>query len=1122
MSKPSLYIACGGTGLKTLRSLTELISQDPALRYSFNNDIFYVLIDTEAEELDKTHTYIEKRIPNLNHQHIVKIRTSSGATSLEPLVAEAFTTKDGIERLKEHWWFNENSQLPFVAAGVSPLDRGAGQCPPVSYFLTWRMMGDIEKKLEELFQTIIASRSGDRSKTGGRTAPLDGLNYHIISGVAGGTGRGCWELLAFKIRQVCTDRFGAAPKPKALLFDASVTASINFNKATQIGTKVNALTGYSQLNVWKEVADAALHTERLPEDFSYRLPSMKSPQSPNADVLVVEGQAGQKPPVDQAYLVFENSSVAVLSSSEDYYLMAGRALYAQLKFFEVGSQAINSTHFYNSLGASSFEVPATSLQQLYESGSRVQFLKSLASHDPELVQAGAEEFLDKFRFKTTFTARSDRGLFATGKESDFTIWQRIIQQIEQQRRAALESLCTNLEQDGNNLESLENQLDKYLSVPESSINSAVETVFQQLGDFVSNAGHIFQKMYYRGQEKNLAIARSVENVNQLCAVIHETVLSETDGCLASMPKSLSGIEIDDARKVFHEAKGRKFGVGKRFESREITDIKDACLQGIVIDNYEKIRDAYIAHAKAYLAPFTTIRINAAIVKERVDRILEEELSEMAKSAGVKNASECHRKVFADPKNPGGKDYKSDSRARFVRRLLKPAVEEEEFIEQCQSREVVKLRPDHHLDDFCFDRLFGAPLDSEKIEYGRQLRQELGSSVSISEDFIEKTFSLERVLATLQEAWRKYFARVAGSRDQYHEASEYYASIFGYKPSKNSHNEISLGTIPEMLRHMVGSLAASTAAYWELEEHGERKVHVFVPHFDGEDLKAKAGDFVAEVKNLLPELTTIEIYPGCEEGRSNPFAIVALHQEDAVGGPQKIVSMQYWNEPGVFEQLKLCEQPGARNAIFNPMEGMNGATFSDPIYINNTLFRDKRWRPWVSEEEKKAADIGESRVHQALLYLFLAPEGEYAQVSSEVQWSMPLAEFKSAGVVRFLRDGLEWDNKKCRTDNLSYIQAGKEIGRSRGGISGVKAWLASPDASDVLESILKERAHFWQMLEEHGNLTRKLTKHYEALCLGLESALVSLRQAGETNNQEDDDRIVRELIQSAKSRDQSLI
>ena len=598
MANPSLYIACGGTGCKTIQSMTELIAQDPDLRYAFNNRIFYVLIDTEEKELERTEQFVKNQIPNCKMDHVIKIRTSANALSLEKPVHEAFKgkTPKGLERLKEHWWFNEKQDMPFVASGVSPLDRGAGQCPPVSYFLAWSMMQEIERKLTALFDEIIESLGGDpNNKSGQMSNPFDGLNYHIISGVAGGTGRGCWELLAFKIRQVCEKKFGAAPKPKAVLFDASITSSVNFNEATRIGTKVNALTAFSQLQCWEKMVRAALDTKKLPEGLSYRLPSLRSPENEQADVLVVEGQTGQKPPVDQTYLIFSRAgSVAVLDKAEDYYLMAGRALYAQLRFFEVGSANINSTYFYNSLGAASYEVPASDVYDYYQSGALVEFLNSLVTETPDLVQSTLQEFRELFRLDPGFSSDNIKGLFPVGKEKDYTLWQKVVAALYAKRQGAIESLAANLAEGSSDLESLEAELKSYITVSEQEAADIVGSVFAVLGDFKTKAKPFIENLYYRGINKQIAVKRSTQNIASFCTAVTNEILSKETGCLNTMPKSLAGIEQRNPIDVFHKTKTRALGiVGRRFDDGEIALIKDAAAEAIVLNNYDQLKTAFI-------------------------------------------------------------------------------------------------------------------------------------------------------------------------------------------------------------------------------------------------------------------------------------------------------------------------------------------------------------------------------------------------------------------------------------------------------------------------------------------------------------------------------------------------
>jgi hypothetical protein len=1131
MANPSLYIACGGSGCKTIQSLTELIAQDPDLRYAFNNRIFYVLIDTEEEQLERTERLIRNQIPNCDHDHIIKIRTSINALSLEKPVHQAFAgkTDKGLERLKNHWWYNDTQEKPFIASGVSPLDRGAGQCPPVSYFLTWSMLDEIGRKLETLFDEIIEDLSGDRTKGGQMSNPFDGLNYHIISGVAGGTGRGCWELLAFKIRQVCEKKFGAAPKPKAVLFDSSITAHVNFNEATRIGTKVNALTAFSQLQCWERMVRAALDTKRLPEGFSYRLPSLRSPDNEQADVLVVEGQAGQKPPVDQTYLIFSRAgSVAVLDKAEDYYLMAGRALYAQLRFFEVGSANINSTYFYNSFGAASYEVPAADVQDYYQSGARVEFLKSLVTETPQVVQSCFAEFRDIFRLNPGLSASNSKGLFPEGKEKDYTLWQKIISGLLEKRHGALESLVTNLADNGSDLESLEEEIKSYITLSEQEAIEAVGQAFADLGEFTTKAEPLLRKLYYRGGDEKSAVKRSVQNLASFCSLANREVFDDQAGCLATMPKSLSGIEIHDPLEIFHKTKSRALGlVGRRFDEGEITQIKDAAAEAIIVNNYDALKSAYIEATKTYLSQFNAIDSNIRIICERVGKLLQDEQQRMADKLGVKDHAQCHNRTFTDANNPADNDALADSRKRFVQRRLKPVRSKEQFEQDCDDPNVVKLRDGNEIDAKCYDRIFDVGLDKQKIEFGEKLKDEVSSSVSISEHFVENTFSLSKTIKELRSAWQLYFNQIAGNRDDYRKVAERFSEFYGFTPERNTHNEVLMPEPDKLVEHMVASLGATTAAYWEVDDQAARKVHVFMPHFDEIDFKEAESDIESAVKRVLPEGTTVDIFPSTKENKANPFAMIALHQDATGQGPEAIRSMQYWSEPGVIEQLKMCEKRGSENAIFHPLDGMNGSTFPDPIYVTNKFFSDTRWKPWVSEDDLKAADRAAVEVVQALIYLFMQPTGRIAEVAANIQWTLPLAELKTTGTLRFNRDGIEWREGKVRinTDVKCKIKNNAEVGRVRAGIAGVRHWLGSPDGQGVLASILQERAQFWEMLADHAGLikgTAGTKPVHSELCMHMEQVFTELRGKAETNDPEAEEVVWGELINAVRSRDEALV
>lgn len=998
MTRPSIYIACGGSGCKTIRSITEVIAQDTALRDSFNDSIFYVLVDTEMDELDKTHRYVSECIPYLEEDHIIKMQTSLNAVSLAPLVHGLFDEKkispEGLARLKEHWWVHEKSGLPFVAPGVTPLDLGAEQCPPVAYFLAWQMMREIEEKLNTLFDTMIAARSGDVDAHGKRVSTLEGLNYQIITGVAGGTGRGCWELIALKIRKLCMEKCGDAPKPRTLVFDSSVTFGRIANNANKIASKVNALTAFSQMECWNQVKKSMQTSNCPPEGFEYRLPSFTSPENKDTDVLVLGEKDGQHPPVDQVFLIFSGGKEGAVTEDTEYYTMAGRALYAQLKFFEVGNASINSTYFYNSLGASSLEVAAHDLQKHFESGAVTEFLTGLQTLNQPLVEKNVEKFIKTLGLRIAFSSSDPSGLFPSGNEKEFTFWQKIIYELSKKKDASEKSLRENLEE-GSDLDALEEQINNYLNLKEADIAQTINTLIQQSGEFVRVLVEYLRKIYNPAQQSgefapaaegylqkiysppqqstkfipiaegylrkicsptetgNPNVHRSIHNIKHFLDLFNGEVLGNT-GCLNKLPKDIDGIAFEDPITLFHLYKGRSFVVaGTRFDEEEIHAILDACKQSLVRRNYAAIKQQFVKQITAYLAPIAGIRDNAEVIVEQVGHLREKKLT-----------TASYETIFTNPENPAT-ILEDEAHAGCFQRILKPAITQQEFKNYCKDTKVVKLRQGHKIDQLFFGSLlagsgwqieddntltlrqnhFSKPLKDAKLEFEEELNKEVSKSIFIAPHFIENTFSLEKVIISLHVAWSNYLKSLTGNQKDMIHALKKFASIFGYKPKINNNNEIKMDTIDQIFPKILASLASTTAPFWKLETLENRKIHILLPSFNTVELHD--ATLKEAIQLGVPRGTIVEVLSKA----SNPFIIVALQQECTAGGPATIPSMQYWNEPEVIEQLRLCEKLGDENSIFHPTKGMNGVTFSDPIYINNTVIRSLRWKPWISEIEK---------------------------------------------------------------------------------------------------------------------------------------------------------------------------
>lgn len=99
--------------------------------------------------LDRFEGEVRRQFRGANRPYLKCLQISKGWAKLPPAIkqhlVDPFTGSKtaGLDRLKEHWWFDE-AGIPFDAEFVSPLHEGAGQVPSVSYFLAWMKMEELE------------------------------------------------------------------------------------------------------------------------------------------------------------------------------------------------------------------------------------------------------------------------------------------------------------------------------------------------------------------------------------------------------------------------------------------------------------------------------------------------------------------------------------------------------------------------------------------------------------------------------------------------------------------------------------------------------------------------------------------------------------------------------------------------------------------------------------------------------------------------------------------------------------------------------------------------------------------------------------------------------------------
>ncbi len=396
MNNKTLFIGCGGSGLKTLCRLNELLSGNPANRQMMRENISYLMIDTSLKETETFKENIKKHLGNAGLPFIKVVQVTRNYLALEEIVKPTFAALEKrsedtsltdaerekaakqLARLKENWWYSpvhkpESDEscksYPFVAQHIPDLGDGAGQCSPVAFLSAWNYLPSLEQDIREVIDAI-QLRNTDNQKMR--------LNVFVVAGTAGGTGRGCWAPVAFKVAQSLR-KMGFNCNPTGVFFDSSCFESVVAGSPSEkLNLAVNSLTAMSELSAWM--------MQPVIRSYYFSLPNLRDPGICEAgkyctttDVISVpEDGDNELSPVTNAYLIFGNNGVAPLANNDQYHEMAAAALYAMVaedKF--IGPGAVNHHEAIRSFGALTFEVETIPIRRYMEALVRREYSKSL-------------------------------------------------------------------------------------------------------------------------------------------------------------------------------------------------------------------------------------------------------------------------------------------------------------------------------------------------------------------------------------------------------------------------------------------------------------------------------------------------------------------------------------------------------------------------------------------------------------------------------------------------------------------------------------------------------------------------------------------------------------------------
>jgi len=997
----TIVIGCGGSGLKTLTRLNQLLSENENWLNKISENVFYLGVDTEANALRDFNTLIENQVKGANKPCVRTVHLSEGVTILNEVVSRYFdqpyggkNNDEGLERLKKEWWFQDDA--PFRAPCVKDLAEGAGQCPPASRLLAWWRLPEIENTLRDIIEQVKLRHVGK----GGN--PLKDLKVYIASGLAGGTGRGCWGLIMKKIRHLLIKEYGIYSSPMAFFFDATAFDNLSSKYPDQeVFIKVNSLTGLSELSWW--MANQKTSRTNPKDAYVFKLPSLATPATSTTDVLVMETKKSPNAaaPIDHAFLVCGGNTVGTLNNNQQYHEMVGAGLYAVITCDEIKRDFVNKNAFFHSMAASTFEVDASRLALYFESLVRSMAVKKLTSTMGDF-SAKKNEF---FKACPVLSGVTTTDLTAYMPEEKGTLLQRICHCLVHPEAGAFKDEMTGLAKalEADDTDAVFGIVDGLMEEPsETKVAEAVKSAWKT---FKKNPADLLSEMMLDEYKKSKSLAQA--------AAFVQNILLQLENDMEQLPAVMVLDSKDDPQVIARRLAGREWGiVGPHFNNREQAEILQKTSLAILVSHYALIKE----ELNRLMGPIRDMFCRQVKAVEKMQEILKRLSAkfeaEGASSVGAKAGSDPYDTLFGSADRPEDSLPSDLDPQRYYKRVLKPVMPKEAVRSLVESSLVIR----EDLDIFLRGAIESCRADSPESllvrldsAYGperfrKELEAKIRESVCLADDFMRKNFSFMHVVDSIKRAFESRLNKLSGDKNKRVSLERALLKQFGVTVEKDSDGNFKLPDPCDMLKQMAASLAAHCKPWWEMEGVVDKMVAVYV--FLPEEVE-DVSDFTAEVKGMV-EATTVEVVDAKTKGtRANCYAIVAFASQastvqdgDIVEHPlDKITSIRYWKEAAVEKWLARCEDPNGRS-IFSDDDDNKGVGYLSPMYVKVDQVVAGRWRPWADEMVDEG-NRSEQEAVQALLYAFLPMSADETVKKALVDtgWSLPL--IKDAGSEKFV-------------------------------------------------------------------------------------------------------------------------
>ena len=965
----NFIIGCGGAGIRTLEELSRQLVQDPEMRSRLCDEVCYLAVDTEETVLNYFAETIARQAGRREMPPLETVCLSRGGDNLEAVFHGPFMARypkhqenRGLARLKKHWWFDLDGR-PFMGARVLNLRFGAGISSQGAYGLAWSHLADIETATKRLLVKMKARGTGNNVKLA------------FVAGLAGGTGRGAWELVAFKIQEVLRQQCQLAVPPVGIFFDASVYDDVaeETGRLGDVTMKVNALTGISELSGWVENAG---RIDR--EQFLYRLPSLAAPERTDEDLLKEEPDCPNHGRiVGSAYLVCGRSRSAIMGNHGQYHRMAGAALYAMVARPEIMAQSVNNLDVYKSFASATFEVEADRIQAYCEILAGEKALDALVEPGNGGSEA-ASAFLSEWPMSGLLSRTGD-----AVPKADGTLVQRVAYELlsSPEYHAAFEEILLCLL--NGMVEDAIQKIERLAKpAPKRLVREALARALQGFGPSDGQGGPRSlggmalaetveawaERTFRGGRGQRPSLGRALETLGLLkselvTAWMADSVSSTTD--TDAVPEKPL-VAVEKTLRAHSKRTLKQFITGNRkISARELEallHLAEAVHWGslphsILLENLPAIQTAIEEEFQPVLDRIDALTARGEVLVGRCREVRMSFSQAEGVAAGGNAGDDGFSLLFSTPDRIGETLLSGMDSGRGSHRTLRPIVESRGEVERAVSGAMC-------VGDGLADHVWASLTQGEQAsdvtgstDVARkqslvQLSEAVRQNATLPSGFMACHFSFCKVLERNLPHWNRALAQAWNDGRKFHELAVRFERTLGAEMERDVPGlPPSLpGTgIEALLPRIAASLAAACHPWWIAESDGTWGL-LFVPfELDG-DMREKLHMRLS----TSPDCAHFSLQ-GLERGRGSPFCMVAFasesvrvsdaERERGVHPLDKVRSLDYYKEPQVKKWLQKAESPSGES-VFSTEDGNRGKGYLSPVFVRDAILSGCRWKPWA--------------------------------------------------------------------------------------------------------------------------------------------------------------------------------